>query len=927
MRGFSHQSRSIVAVFLFMILHTAGICQDSPVRLQRKFNSGKLKEFIEQAERESGLRFFVESRWMDSINVPTMPAGEELREILGSILVDVDLSYYMDGNSVYIFPGNPIITSLPDYEEEVQVAIADPSANQQEQEYLQTKKISETNYITIGSRQNATGSMSRINGSITNMVTGEPLIGATVYIKENGKGTISDAEGHFVLRIRPGEYTVQINHMAMKEMQYGLIVLSDGSLDIELENELIELEEVTISDDRQDNVQGMLMGFERISSKSIKEIPLVLGEKDILKVAQMLPGVQNVGEGSAGFNVRGGSADQNMFYINNISVYNTSHLFGFFTSFSPDIISDFSLYKNNIPSKYGGRIASIFEINTRQGNKENFFAQGGLSPVTGHFMVEGPLIRDKVSVVASVRSTYSDWLLRRIDDKDIRESNASFWDGSVGINAQVNQNNRFEAFYYQSSDRFSLGSRNDYAYSNAGGSFSWRHSFTDALILDLSASRSEYTFSNTDKNNLSEAFSHTYSINHTEGRADFIWNRINNHRIEFGVNSIYYDLARGDILPFGTESSRVPVYLGNEYGMESAAYISDEFRLLPRLSLLLGVRYSYYNQLGPVSVNEYRVDLPKDPSTIVETETFGDREVVTTYSGFEPRASMNLAIGMNTSIKAAYNRLQQYIFLLSNTIAIAPTDQWKLTDYHITPPSSDQVSIGLYHDFEEAGINTSVEVYKKWISNVVEYKDGADFISPDPLETQILQGAQDSRGVELMIRKTKNDLTGWLSYTYSRSTVTIDDPLAGNRINNGDPFPSNYDRPHSLNLVSNYRVSRRVSFSTNMVYMTGRPVTLPISTYYSEGKRYLLYSDRNKYRIPDYFRVDFSFNLEGNLRYKKLAHSFWMLNIYNLTGRKNAYSVFYEAEVDDIKGYKLSIFAQPIVTLSWNFKFGNYNSQ
>ena len=268
-----------------------------------------------------------------------------------------------------------------------------------------------------------------------------------------------------------------------------------------------------------------------------------------------------------------------------------------------------------------------------------------------------------------------------------------------------------------------------------------------------------------------------------------------------------------------------------------------------------------------------------------------------------------------------------YLFLLSNTVAIAPNDQWKLTDYHIAPPVSDQVSVGFYQDFKDQGINISIEGYKKWINDIVEYKDGADFISSEPLETQILQGTQDSYGIEFMLKKNTNRLTGWVSYTYSRSSILINGAFDEERINKGLPYPSNFDRPHSFNLVSNYRISRRVSFSSNIVYTTGRPVTLPIAAYRSEDGQYLLYSDRNEYRLPDYFRIDLSVNLEGNLKFKKVAHSYWMLNVYNATGRHNAYSVFYEVDNGQVLGYQLSIFAQPIVTLSWNFKFGNYNAE
>jgi hypothetical protein len=615
-----------------------------------------------------------------------------------------------------------------------------------------------------------------------------------------------------------------------------------------------------------------------------------------------------------------------MFYINNISIYNTSHLFGFFTAFSPDIISDFSLYKNNVPSRYGGRIASIFDINTRPGNNRNFFAQGGISPVTGHASVEGPIIREKVSFVASWRNTYSDWLLNRIKNQDFRESNAYFNDGTLGLNAEINPSNQLKAFVYLSNDRFSLSDRNDYSYSTTGGSIHWKHRFSPSLSTDLAVASSRYRFRNIDLNNPTEAYQHEYYVNHTEFRADFLLTRLEKHRIEFGVNGILYDLNRGDIIPYGAASKRIPIELGREQGVESALYVSDEFRIVPRLNALLGLRYSFYGQLGPSEVQEYEEGLPRNKYTMLGTLSYARGDIVRTYSGIEPRVALNYELGRNSSLKASYNRLRQYIFLLSNTFAIAPNDQWKLTDYHIRPPVSDQVSLGVYHDFERPGVSASVEVYQKWVNHVVEYKDGADFISAEPIETQILQGQQDSRGVEVMLKKNTRRITGWVSYTYSRSTILIDGVYEENRINGGVVYPSNFDRPHSFNLVGNLRLSRRFSVSSNVVYSSGRPVTLPIAVYYAEGQEYLYYSDRNSYRIPDYFRVDLSVNLEGNLKFKKIAHSYWMLNIYNVTGRDNAYSVFYEAKEGQIKGYKLSIFAQPIVTLSWNFKLGNYNS-
>lgn len=898
--------------------------------LTHSYADGAFGQFLKEAADNENLQFYYRSEWIDSITTPGFSQGTPIAGLLERMLDETDLDFFIRGRSIYIFPGEPVLEALPEYATDRRSVTSRTSASDSVEvgtRYVKTKNLSENNFITVGSRQYAeNGNTYRVRGKIRNMQTEEPLIGATIYVRETGSGTITDVDGNFQLRLKEGVYHIVVDHMAMKDAEYGLNVLSAGSFTIELENELIELQEVTLVNQRQSNVKGMLMGFDRISSESVREIPAVLGEKDVLKVAQMLPGVQNAGEGSSGFNVRGGSADQNMFYINKISIYNTSHLFGFFTAFSPDIISDFSLYKNNVPAKYGGRIASIFEITTRQGNKENFFFQGGISPITGHVEVEGPIVKDKVTFVGSVRSTYSDWILKRMNDQDLRNSNASFYDGTFGINAELNKNNQLRAFFYRSSDEFSLSVRNEYKYSNTGGSLSLKHNFSESFSADFSLASSNYQFSTVDRNNITEAYQHDYFIRHTEARADFLSLSNDRHRLEFGVNSILYNLNRGDILPYGEESNRVAVNLGSEQGIETAIHISDEFRVLPRLNLLVGLRYGIYNYLGPAEITEYEAGMPRNRFNITETSQYGSGEVVKTYSGFEPRAALNYTVAPNTSVKASYNRLRQNIFLLSNTIAIAPNDQWKLTDYHITPPVSDQVSVGFYHDFMDPGINLSVEVYKKWVSNVVEYKDGADFLSPDPIETQVLQGSQDSEGVELMVKKNNDRLTGWVSYTLSRSMVLINGLYEEQKVNGGVPYPSNFDRPHSFNLVANYRISRRLSFSSNIVYSTGRPVTLPVAAYYAEGRPFLLYSARNAYRIPDYFRIDLSVNLEGNLKFKKVAHSFWMLNVYNLTGRSNAYSVFYEVEDGAINGYQLSVFARPIITLSWNFKFGNYNS-
>jgi len=437
----------------------------------------------------------------------------------------------------------------------------------------------------------------------------------------------------------------------------------------------------------------------------------------------------------------------------------------------------------------------------------------------------------------------------------------------------------------------------------------------------------EYAFQTVDETIESFAFSHDYRIDHFEIKSDFNWLSLGAHRLRFGGNAIFYVLDRGFVQPYGPHSLKIPVNLGVENALETALYFADEFTITPRLTLYGGLRYSYYLALGAAEVLEFEEGLPKNESNIIGTRQFRAGEVIKRYSGPEPRISFNYLVGADHSVKFSYNRVRQYLFMLTNTIAISPTDQWKLCDYNIAPPYIDQLSAGYYRDFQKKGISTSLEVYHKWASNVIEYRDGASFINNPNIELETLQGDQKAYGVELMVRKKTGKLNGWIAYSYSRSTMLVRSDFPGESINNGLAYPANYDRPHNLNIVSNYKLDRRVSFSINMVYTTGRPVTYPISIYYLDKMQHIHYTERNKYRIPDYFRIDLSINLEGNLKREKLAHSYFMLNIYNLTGRRNAYSVYFQNEDGAMKGYKLSIFGQAIITLSWNFKFGNYSSE
>jgi len=924
-----------IGVFLVFCHLSWGYAQDHDLGISGNFQDIPFSEFVSALEKQNGLSFYYFDTWVAGVKITASGTNLSLNKILTSALLPIGIHHYLDefGN-VYLTYENKLIPQLPDQNGSGESGSTDTEVSggetltSAEQRYIEGHKSGLLETLVVGNERSGTGQAQVfVYGKIMDSETGEPLIGATIYVENLKKGAATDVDGRFSILLSPGKHRVSFNCMGMEPKENILQVNSGGDIVIQMEKGLIPINEVVVKANKYDNVKGRQMGFERLNYKNTKEVPVVLGEKDLLKVALMLPGVQTVGEGSSGYNVRGGAADQNMIYLNKVPVYNSSHLFGFFTAFSPDIVKDFSLYKSNLPAHFGGRLSSIFDISSRQGNMNRFSARGGISPITGHIAVEGPIVKEKAAFVVSGRATYSDWILKQLEEPELRDSNAAFYDLSGTVTIEPNEKNLVKAFGYYSNDAFSLGTTNQYAYSNAGGSINLKHRFGSRVSGDYALVFGQYAFNTVNTELVSSAYSHDYRIDHYEMRADQTWLSMGRHKVTFGINGIYYNLNRGLIEPYGENSLRYPVDLGNERGVELAGYIADEISLTQKLSFYLGLRYSSFMNLGPAETLVYDEGAGRNPGNVSDTLNFSEGEITRSYSGPEPRISLVYLIGQNNSIKVSYNRIQQYIFMLSNTIAISPTDQWKLCDYHINPPVVDQFSLGYYQDIRSAGLSTSVEVYYKQLANVVDYKDGADFISSPYTETQVVQGNQEAYGIELMIRKNTGKLNGWLAYSYSRSMMLFDSPIPGDNINNGFAYPSNYDRPHNLGLVSNYKVSRRLSFSFTMEYITGRPITYPISIYYQNGAEYLDFSDRNKYRIPDYFRMDLSINLEGNLKKRKLAHSFWMFSIYNLTGRNNAYSVYFKNESGSINGYKLSIFGRPIITLSWNFKFGNYATE
>jgi len=706
----------------------------------------------------------------------------------------------------------------------------------------------------------------------------------------------------------------------MKDTRRQIVVYGEGKMNIELQGQVITLKNVIVSAQKLNNVRSTQMGVQRLDIKTIKQVPVVFGEADLLRVLLTLPGVKSVGEASTGLNVRGGSADQNLILFNDATIYNPSHFFGLFSAFNPEVVKDVELYKSSIPARYGGRLSSVIDINGREGNKKNFAGSAGIGLLTSRLNIEGPLIKDKSSFIVGARTTYANWLLKILPDK-YKNSRASFYDVNFNISHEINKKNNLYITGYMSKDRFNLNSDTIYDYGNQSISLKWKHVFSNKLSVIFTTGYDRYRYNIQSDHDSLSAYKLNFDVNQAYFKAHFNYYLSSYHTIEFGLNSIYYKLHPGSYQPSGGKSLVVPDEVQSEQGLESALYISDHYTITPALSLEAGIRYSMFNYIGPQTVNTYAPGLPKEEDNITGTITYGKGDFIKTYSGPEYRISMRYSFSDSFSVKAGYNSQRQYIHVLSNTTAQAPTDIWKLSDPNIKPQYGDQFSVGLYKNFKSNTIEASIEVYYKRIQDYLDYKSGAVLVLNHHIETDVINTKGKAYGVEVLIKKNTGKLNGWISYTYSRTLLKQDDPTAGEVINNGEYYPANYDKPHDLTVIANYRVNHRFSVSLNGTYSTGRPITVPIGTFYYAGSLRTLYADRNSYRIPDYFRMDFAINILGNHKVNQKTHNSWTVGVYNLTGRKNPYSVYFVSENGIVQGYKLSIFGSAIPYVNFNINF------
>jgi hypothetical protein len=913
----------ILLCLLIALISTTAYGQQNSL-ISANFRGMNFGEVVKAIEQQSPYRFYYDQKWTDSLIADLVADKATVQSILEEIFTDGDLHFAVDTNNrVFITKGRAILADLPpgffgDPEPRTGLLLFDYSAYEKKEKEL---KRAETKVHLIGRNTGDNPGVATVAGNIRDINTGEPLIGASVFVENPTVGVSTDQFGYYALTLPKGRHELKIQSIGMKATARQIMLYSNGRLDVDMDEDIKPLKEVIVEADYEAHVLGLQMGMEKLDIRTMKRIPLALGETDIMKVVLTLPGVQSVGEGTVGLNVRGGSANQNLLLFNDATVYNPSHLFGFFSTFNPDVLKNVELYKSAIGAEFGGRLSSVLDVHTREGNTRQFSGSGGISPITGRVSLEGPIVKDKTSFIIGARSTYSGWLLRKLDSKPLRNSTASFYDVTANISHQINENNHIYLSGYTSRDKFRLNNDTAYSYSDQNASIRWKHLFNNKIYAVLAGGFSHYNYTIASVDNPVEAFNLTSDIRQLNAKADFSFFPNSKHTLNAGISSIRYALAPGKLIPAGTESLVATDILQHEQGLESAAYLSENFEVSEKFSIYLGLRYSFYQYLGPKDVPLYARDLPLQTGNITDTIQYSSNKRIADFHGAEPRISMRYALGKGSSVKISFNRMRQYIQMLSNTTAINPTDVWKLSDPYIRPQIGDQLSFGFYKYLKGNTIEASVETYYKNISRMTDYKNGAVLLMNHNLETALAGARGKAYGIELMAKKQTGKLNGWASYTYSRSFVQTKGQFADEVVNNGAWYRSNHDKPHAVNFIGNYKFNRRLNFSLNIIYSTGRPITLPIAKYEIDGTPRVLFGPRNQERIQDYFRTDASINVEGNHKVRKLAHSSWTFAVYNLLGRANPYSVYFVSENGRIRGYKMSIFARPIPTLTYNFKF------
>lgn len=741
--------------------------------------------------------------------------------------------------------------------------------------------------------------------------TGETLIGASIQLESLNKiGTVTNAYGFYSISLSPGAYRLIYSYVGYQTQTKDITIEKDLEINISLisTNELTEV--VVSAEKKNNNIVNPLMGVQKLNVKEINSIPVLFGERDILKTLQLLPGISSAGEGNSGFYVRGGSVDQNLILLDEAPVYNASHLLGFFSTFNSDAIKDVTVYKGGMPAEYGGRLSSVLDIKMNDGNKKEYTAEGGIGLIASRLKLEGPFKKDKSSFMISGRRTYADTFLAFAKDTSIRDNTLYFYDFNAKANYQIDKKNVLYLSGYFGRDKLGLSNTFGFEWGNATGTLRWNHLISNKLFSNTSLIYSKYDYKI--ENLLADNnFQVNSSIKDYNFKQDFQLAADNNHDVKFGVNAIYHTIEPGKLTADGNSSVN-QITIQNRKGAEVAAYFSDEWRVNENLNIVYGTRFSNFTLFGAGTFNNYDVE-----GNITGTETYKAGEIVTNYFNLEPRFSASYQLTSSKAIKGSFTRNTQNLHLMSNSTATSPTDLYIMNSNNTKPEIADQFSLGYFNNFKNDTYEFSAEVYYKKMQNQIDYRSGTDLRGNRNVEADLVYGQGRAYGIELFLKKRFGDFNGWVGYTLSKTERQFD------LINQGNWFNALQDRTHDVSVVGIYKASKRWTFSSTFVYNTGNAVTYPNGKYQLNGSTVFYYSERNAYRAPDYHRLDLAANLEPKIVPNKKYQSSWSFSVYNAYARKNAFAIDFREDPDNVNKTQVvrtNLFGL-IPSVTWNFKF------
>ncbi|REE08319.1 outer membrane beta-barrel protein [Winogradskyella pacifica] len=765
-----------------------------------------------------------------------------------------------------------------------------------------------------------------LSGTVADNQSNETLIGVNIIIPEQQTGTVTNEYGFYSITLPAGTYVVQISYLGFKTISETLVLNSNLTKNYKLDETAESLDEVIVTEDVEKlNIKNPQMSVNSLSIKTIKNMPVVLGEVDVIKSITLLPGVTNAGEGSSGFNVRGGAADQNLILLDEATIFNSSHLFGFFSVFNPDAIKDIKLYKGGIPAKYGGRVSSVLDIYQKEGNSKSFHMNGGIGLISSRLLAEGPIKKDKGSFLIGGRSSYAHLFLPLFDLDNV----AYFYDLNTKLSYNINDNNNIYLSGYFGRDVFKISDNFENSFGNSVLNFRWNHLYSDKIFSNLSLIYSDYYYG------LQlgfVGFDWVSGIRNFNLKYDFKHYISNNFKLDYGLNSMYYKFNPGDIKPIDDESGINPFKLIDKYAFENAIYIDAEHKLSDKLTVSYGARLSMFHRLGQDELNIYENNSPLnfnatlgiyEKAEAIGTDTFNKSDVIESFTNLEPRLAIAYQLNDNSSVKASYNRMSQYLHLLSNTSSPTPLDVWTPSGKYIKPQLLDQIAIGYFKSFNNNAYSLEIESFYKTIQNRIDYVDGADLIANNAIEQVILNGEGRAYGLEVLFKKNEGKFTGWLAYTLSKSEQRTPGRTAiETGINNGEWYNTPYDKTHDISLTGSYELSKKWSFSSNLIFQTGQPTTFPNGQYQYNDIIIPNYEARNSSRLPSYHRLDLAVNYNPNPESTKNFKGEWVFGIYNVYNRKNAASIsFSENRNTGVnEATRLSIFGI-VPSFSYNFKF------